>query len=634
MVTVVLVNYRRPELTEETVASLRRCPEFVRLQVVVVDNASGDGSADRLRRTCPDCLLLETDANLGFAGGTNVGIRKALEQGASHVLLLNNDTELLPGCLTAMLSAADERTLVAPKILRAGDPSRIWYGGGHVSRSRGGFYHETDAARAEISREVDFASACCLLIPAAFFTQCGLMDEDYFLYYEDAALCLKARAAGFAIRYVSAAEIIHKVGATTGRESPLTTYYGTRNRLAVLRRFGFPRRAFAFIFLGALVKLITRPNRRQMLRGLADGWRGRLGRRDFPDARRTLAFNGIFVGRRASGLERFALETLRALDGRLPPGRAELLVPRGVDASALDFLTNIRLRRCGLLRGVLWEQVSLPLFCRRHRMTLVNLTNTVPLLSPGIACLHDVFYVTHAAELGRSLRGWLSCLWHRLHYRRIARRSPLVLTVSRYSAGQIERRLGIPASRIVVLGNGWEHMTRIAPDNRIFARLPSVRKGEYLFVLGNDLPYKNVAWAVDQIRRDPHLRLVVTGARRPSAGTSDDAVVYTGYVSDGEMRALMENCRALLHPSLDEGFGIPPLEALALGRPAIVARTASLPEVYGPSVRYLDLPLDSAPVDLSALLAQEVGPSQPVLRTHTWQAVAERLRTALADCRM
>lgn len=280
-ISVVIVNYRNPTLTAETVASLRHCPQFGSLAVRIVDNGSGGRSLDQLKEKCADCEILDAGSNMGFAGGCNVGIRRALEEGDERILLLNNDTEVASDFLTALLKQADDRTLTTPRIVHADNPARVWYGGGFVSRLRGGFYHTTDAVRSGQPHDVTFASGCCLLVPASFFRTCGLMREDFFLYYEDAELCLRAAANGFRIRYVPESVVRHKVSSTTGADSPLTAYYGTRNRLRLMADWKFSPMAFAYVIGTRLVKAVTaRPaaSRRAIVRGLFDFLHGQSGR--------------------------------------------------------------------------------------------------------------------------------------------------------------------------------------------------------------------------------------------------------------------------------------------------------------------------------------------------------------------
>ena len=283
-ISAIIVNYRQPELTEEAVASVESCCGGNSVSVVVVDNGSADGSLEHLKKSCAGCTVLDAGGNLGFSGGNNVGIRYALDHGAEYILLLNNDAAVGRGAVEALLAAAGPKTIAAPKIVCASDPARVWYGGGHISRMRGGFYHDTDAASANVARDVDFASGCCMLLPAEFFRECGFMDERFFLYCEDAELCLRAERAGYRIRYEPRAVVRHRVSVSTGGErSPLAAYYGTRNRLMLLSQYSFPLAAFVYVVATRIVKLISspfHPAERYVLPGIVDWLNGREGRKE------------------------------------------------------------------------------------------------------------------------------------------------------------------------------------------------------------------------------------------------------------------------------------------------------------------------------------------------------------------
>lgn len=626
MVSVVIVNYRQAALTEAAVSSLRKNSSGAGIQIIVVDNASGDGSVERLRASCADCVVLDAGRNRGFSAGSNIGIRRALSDGAEAVLLLNNDTEVEPGFFSPLVDAvSDGRTLVTPKIVFADAPDHVWYGGGHIDRKRGGFYHETKAKAADEPRDVTFASGCCMLVPSPFFAECGLLDESYFLYYEDAELCMRALSHGYRIRYVPSSVVRHKVGASTGGESsPLAAYYGTRNRLEVMRRYGFPTRAFAFVLASRVVKVVQCTHGFARLKGILDFFRGRMSN--------LLVVNGVFAGRRASGLERFAVETLRALDEIVAPGRLRLLVPRYAKSESIPSFRNIEVVRRGVTPRAFWEQWTMPWYARRVDAETLSLTNTVPVLRPGIACLHDVFYVTHANEFRRSLKGRMAMCLHRVHYRAIAHGGKVIFTVSEYSRRQIAEVLHVPVGRIVVLGNGWEHIRRIVSDDTVLNRHPGLVRGKFLLVLGNLSPYKNLAWVMAAARKRPEIIWAVVGGKPRSVSCAQEPlenVVFLGYVSDGEMKALMENCMALVHPSLDEGFGIPPLEALALGRQSIVARSSCLPEIYGNTVRYIECPNDIDNADILPYLTDMPCSSNKLLSVYTWKNVAIKLNAAL-----
>ena len=347
-----------------------------------------------------------------------------------------------------------------------------------------------------------------------------------------------------------------------------------------------------------------------------------------------IVINGVFVGRQGSGLERFAIETLRALDEKVPLGRFRLLVPKHIDDSRIPDFKNIEVVRYGDFKGVLWEQLELAKYAHRHGLKVLSLTNTVPFFHADYACIHDMFYVTHSREFMRSLKGLLSMWWHRLHYRVIAKRGKIVFTVSEYSARQITEFLGIERTRIVVLGNGWEHMGRIRSDESIFHRFSGLERGGYFLTLGNRAPYKNISWIFAMAAAYPKSTWVVVGAPMRTVGSDDRRlpnVIFAGRLSDGEMKALMENCRMLVHPSLDEGFGIPPLEALSLGRPILVARRAGLPEIYGDAAYWIEDPL--APdmgFDMQKKMELRPQETEAVLARNTWKQVASRLWGALS----
>ena len=350
-----------------------------------------------------------------------------------------------------------------------------------------------------------------------------------------------------------------------------------------------------------------------------------------------IAINGAFVGRPVTGLERFARECVRALDGLVEPGVFRLVVPPGADLAELAGLRNIDVAVRGFGRGAFWEQVCFGPYARLRGLRTLNLCNTAPFLRTGVVCIHDVFYRSRAADFAGTLRGRLSSLWHRLHYAWCARRADRIVTVSRHSAEEIARCYGVPSGRIVVAGNGWGHLSRIVADDGVFARFPDLAPGGYFLALGSRAPNKNFRWIERTAARNPDLRFVVAGGVLASAASTASAarpnLFTTGRVTDGEMKALLQRCRALLFPSLEEGFGIPPLEALALGRPAVVADRPPMREIYGDAVHYILDPEGDSETDVAALLATPAASPQGVLARHTWVNVARAVLAAVVPIR-
>ena len=353
-------------------------------------------------------------------------------------------------------------------------------------------------------------------------------------------------------------------------------------------------------------------------------------------ARKIVVVNGGFLARPLTGLGRFALETLTALDAQVEPGRLVLLIPRRADRAPVAGLKNIEVLPYGLVRGVLWEQYCLAFFAVMQGAQTLNLCNTAPLARTGAVCIHDIFYRTRADDFQGTLRGRLSGIWHRWQYAWCARHARRILTVSQASAREIARVYGVPADRICVLGNGWEHMRRIVSDGSVLARLGDLKKDGYYLALGSRAPNKNLGWVYAAARRHADLRFVVAGAAFASArertGEVPGNVVLAGRVTDGEMKALMENCAALLFPSLDEGFGVPPLEALAVGRPVVASRIPCLTEIYGDTLHWIAHPEDCGGEDPRDLLESRVAPADDVLVRNSWTEVARRLLPVLDEC--
>ncbi len=254
---IVLTHGGAEEITAECIESLLR-QDYAGLTVLLVDNASFDGSGERLRERYPRIEYLNTGANLGYTGGNNRGMAHALGRGADYLLVLNNDTVLEPDCVgTMMRSAASAERLGAltPKILYWDDPRRIWYGGGDYSftraigshRAEGQLDDPREAARLD---EITFATGCCFLMPAAVAREMGGFREDFFIYCEDVELSLRLNRAGYRMYYQPAARMLHRDKPRGSLTPPFATVQRDRNRRRLVREHYGPlgRLAFALWF--------------------------------------------------------------------------------------------------------------------------------------------------------------------------------------------------------------------------------------------------------------------------------------------------------------------------------------------------------------------------------------------------
>jgi GT2 family glycosyltransferase len=276
---------------DDTLAALGSLDGF---DAICVDNGSVDGSDAAVERRFPQVELLRLGENRGFAGGSNAGIRRALERGADWVLLLNNDAVAQPGLADALGRAAASRPdagILACKVLFE-DGRTVMYAGasfnpwlGYSGRRVG--FGGPDRFREQ--RDVRRADGAAMALSRALLERVGLLDEDLFAYVEDVDLSLRARAAGFAIVFVPDAVVRHKGSASTGGgASTDNLYYDTRNTIVVTERdrplpSGLRALRRAVVVAAHLLQAAVHPTRAAAARAVVAGWRdaraGRLGQR-------------------------------------------------------------------------------------------------------------------------------------------------------------------------------------------------------------------------------------------------------------------------------------------------------------------------------------------------------------------
>jgi GT2 family glycosyltransferase len=242
---IVVLNWNGLADTRALLPTLARCrvPDGWRLQVLLVDNGSSDGSAAAVGREFPEVEVLALPANRRFAGGCNAGLERALGQGADAVMLLNNDTEADPGLCERMLLALEQDPAAgaaAPLICFQQPSGVIWYAGGRCVPALGLAAHrglrQRDRGQYREVESTGYLTGCCLLATRAAWQTVGLLDERYFIYAEDADWCLRARAAGFRLLFVPTARLSHKVSASSGAASPWKVYQRLRANLTLFAR--------------------------------------------------------------------------------------------------------------------------------------------------------------------------------------------------------------------------------------------------------------------------------------------------------------------------------------------------------------------------------------------------------------
>lgn len=252
-VAVIVLNWNGREDTLACLASLAGAGDGD-LAVVVVDNGSTDGSVAAIQQAFPQAHVIPTGANLGYAGGNNVGLRYALAHGYDYVLLLNNDTEVAGDFLSPLVEACERDPQIGvagPKIYYHDRPNVLWSAGGTIAWQEGGRTYmrgleEIDQGQFDRCAEVDFMPGCALLVRSALLSEVGLLDERFGMYYEETEWCVRIARAGWRIVYVPESRVWHKVNAARQAWSPHITYYMARNRLLFLRLTRAPLRSWLY----------------------------------------------------------------------------------------------------------------------------------------------------------------------------------------------------------------------------------------------------------------------------------------------------------------------------------------------------------------------------------------------------
>jgi glycosyltransferase involved in cell wall biosynthesis len=329
-----------------------------------------------------------------------------------------------------------------------------------------------------------------------------------------------------------------------------------------------------------------------------------------------IVINGRFLTRPPTGVDRFAIELLRAW---LPSSHAMAFVPPGRDVRMPTGL-ELDVSRVGNLSGHAWEQLELSAHCGDS--LLLSLCNTGPLTRHRqLAVLHDAGVMARPATYGLAFRSW-----YRWLFAGLMKHARIVATVSRFSAGELMRHIGGRASAIELIHGAGEHVLRTPADTGILERL-GIAGQTYVLAVGSLTPNKNLEGVVraTSLLSDLNCKVVTAGGTDPRVfkrvRLPDEALISAGYVTDGELRALYESAACFVFPSFYEGFGLPPLEAMHCGCPVIVSERASLPEVCGDAAVYCD-PDD--PADIAKQIRLVL--TSPGLRAELRQAGLQRAR--------
>ncbi|HLO80563.1 MAG TPA: glycosyltransferase family 2 protein [Chitinophagaceae bacterium] len=241
LVSIIALNYNNTAVTVEFLRSIREHCRYPAIEVIVVDNGSAEDPSLSCKAEYPEVNMVLTGANLGFSAGNNAGIRIAKGE---YFFIVNNDTEFTPGLIEGLLELFQkypDAGMVCPKFQYYFQKGTIeWAGFRKVNvftgRNTAIGHGEKDEGQYNLIHETPYAHGGGMMVPRKVVDEVGLMPEQFFLYYEELDWSEQIRRKGYKIYYQPASLIYHKESMTTGKASPLKTYYQTRNRILFMRR--------------------------------------------------------------------------------------------------------------------------------------------------------------------------------------------------------------------------------------------------------------------------------------------------------------------------------------------------------------------------------------------------------------
>jgi len=348
-----------------------------------------------------------------------------------------------------------------------------------------------------------------------------------------------------------------------------------------------------------------------------------------------ILINGDFLSRRLTGIERYAYEITKRLDNISKKNEIAIVIPSFIDKIP-DYrnLEVIRLKKKSK-SNIRWQMITLQGFLLTHRKyTILEFGNCCIPLAPGIVFLHDI-YCEFFPEDFVSKRDKFTRLYSRLQYRFIAYLAKKIVTVSEYSKKEISETFIINPSRIDVIYSSWFHFKNITVDDSIFNDFPLLAQKSFYFLLGSLSKRKNIKWILEYAAKHPESIFAISGTSLSTVKVNEldggipKNIILLGYLDDSKVKALMTKCKAFILPSYYEGFGLTPLEALSCGAQIIIAKAASLPEIYGNTAHYID-PFNTD-VDLDTLLCEPVEKPDAILAKYSYDISAEKVYKIIKD---
>lgn len=338
--------------------------------------------------------------------------------------------------------------------------------------------------------------------------------------------------------------------------------------------------------------------------------------------------NGKFVNDTIQGISRYAFELTKELDNYIDDSYdITLCIPK--NARNVPKLKNIKIIEIGKFSGIVWEQMELRNYLSKTKSICINFCNTTPLfIKPGITVMHDIMCKVNPNDY-RTIRNRISRIWHCFQYSYITFHEDIIITVSEFSKSEIIKHYPKSAEKIVIVPSAWQHVLRIEDNNSWNTKYNWLKNKAYYFSLSTLSRNKNGKWIIEVAKRNASCLFVVAGKKYENEyRIIPKNVCLLGYIPDEDIRVLIKHCKAFIFPSLYEGFGLPPLEALGLGANVISSDSSSLKEVLKDDVVYINpnnYNIDIERIDFSRITEKKS------LKVYSWKRSAKEMLQILEN---
>ncbi len=349
---------------------------------------------------------------------------------------------------------------------------------------------------------------------------------------------------------------------------------------------------------------------------------------------KNIIINGLNIGKNSTltGVERFNREVIYRLDSLIKDCDFKayfLYNPKFdnviVEPQKLKFIVPIKCT----YKSLFSKLICLKKIAKEYNALICSFALDTCLNKNQISCIHDMRPIYWKSDSFRFRFKYKLYLFIQKFY------ASKILTVSEYSKKQIIKFFHIKNdNKVEAVYNGCDHVFNVDADYSYFDKHPELKRKEYYYALGSIAPHKNFAWIVNQAKLNPNQLFVIAGGKidtwnRYSETSKLKNMYFLGYVTDEENKALMENCKAFIHPSKYEGFGVPPLEALCCGAKIFLSNATCLPEIYGNCASYFDP--DDLNYNIEEHLNDKVDKADDLIKKYSWDNVAKKILDILIE---